>query len=77
MSDSDGDAPLGGPWLAQLFRHPDAPGLGTPLLRRALAAATRDAVAAVGLAVTHANPARARYAADGFTEVVESLSVDL
>ena len=67
VCDSDGDPPLGGPWLAQLFRHPDAPGLGTPLLRRALAAATRDAVAAVGLAVTHANPARALYAAHGFS----------
>ncbi|HZB78204.1 MAG TPA: hypothetical protein VE526_18370 [Solirubrobacteraceae bacterium] len=74
---SDGEPPFGGPWISQLFRHPDAPGLGVPLLRRALAGATRDGLAAVGLAVTHTNPARVRYAEHGFTEVMESLSVDL
>jgi hypothetical protein len=42
-----------------------------------LAAGTRDGVPAIGLAVTHANPARARYAALGFAEVIESLSVDV
>jgi GNAT superfamily N-acetyltransferase len=77
VNDSDGGPPFGGPWLSQVFRHPDAPGLGTALLRRALAAGTRDGVPAIGLAVTHANPARARYAALGFAEVIESLSVDV
>ena len=77
VNDSDGGPPFGGPWLSQIFRHPDAPGLGTALLRRALAAGTRDGVPAIGLAVTHANPARARYAALGFAEVIESLSVDV
>jgi hypothetical protein len=36
-----------------------------------------DRPAAIGLAVTHANPARARYAAHGFAAVLESLSVDV
>ena len=77
VCDSDGEPPFGGPWLAQIFRHPDAPGLGSALLRRALAAGTRDGLPAIGLAVTHGNPARERYAAHGFAEVVESLSVDV
>lgn len=77
VNDSDGEPPFGGPWLAQIFRRPDAAGLGTALLRRALAAGTRDGLAAIGLAVTDANPARARYAALGFAEVLESLSVDV
>ena len=77
INDSDGEPPFGGPWLSQIFRHPDAPGLGTALLRRALAAGTRDGLQAIGLAVTHTNPARERYAALGFAEVVESLSVDV
>ena len=29
VNDSDGEPPFGGPWLAQIFRRPDAPGLGT------------------------------------------------
>jgi hypothetical protein len=74
---SEGEPPFGGPWISQLFRRPDARGLGVPLLRRALAGATRDGLAAVGLAVTHTNPARARYAEHGFAHVMESLSVDL
>jgi hypothetical protein len=74
---SEGEPPLGGPWIGQIFRHPDAPGTGGPLLRRALAVATRDGLPALSLAVTHTNPARAVYAALGFTEALESLSVDV
>lgn len=72
-----GEPPLGGPWIAQLFRHPGAPGTGVPLLRRALALATRDGLPAVGLAVTHGNPAAGLYAAHGFAEVLDSLTVEL
>lgn len=72
-----GEPPLGGPWIAQLFRHPDARGIGGPLLRRALAVATRDGLPAVGLAVTHGNPARALYEATGFAAVSSSLTVEL
>ncbi len=72
-----GEPPFGGPWISQVFRLPDAPGVGGPLLRRALAIATRDGLPAVGLAVTHANPARAVYAALGFADVAEAFNVQL
>jgi hypothetical protein len=72
-----GDPPLAGPWISQVFRHPDAAGTGGPLLRRTLALATRDGLPALGLAVTHANPARAVYAALGFTEAFEAYSVEV
>jgi hypothetical protein len=77
VSAQPGDPPLSGPWIGQVFRHPDAAGTGGPLLRRALALATRDGLPAVGLAVTHTNPARAVYAALGFTEVLEAFSVEV
>ena len=72
-----GEPPFGGPWVAQVFRHPDAPGVGGALLRRALAIATRDGLPAISLAVTHANPAIAVYAALGFADVLEVLNVQL
>jgi hypothetical protein len=34
VNDSPGEPPTDGPWIAQLFRHPDARGAGVPLLRR-------------------------------------------
>jgi hypothetical protein len=72
-----GEPPLYGPWLSEVFRRPDALGVGGALLKRALAGATRDRLPAVGLAVTHANPARATYAALGFIEVANVLSVEV
>jgi hypothetical protein len=72
-----GDPPLGGPWISNIFRRPDAPGVGGALLKRCLALATRDRLAAVGLAVTHANPARARYEAYGFADVLEVFNVQV
>ena len=57
VNGTPGEPPFGGPWISQVFRHPDAPGVGGALLRRALAIATRDGLPAIGLAVTHANPA--------------------
>lgn len=70
-----GDPPFAGPWVSQVYRHPEATGTGGPLLRRTLALATRDALPAVSLAVTHTNPARRVYAALGFAEVLEAYSV--
>jgi hypothetical protein len=70
-----GEPPFSGPWMSQVFRHPDATGTGGPLLRRTLAIATRDGLPGMSLAVTHTNPARTRYAALGFAEVQEALSV--
>lgn len=72
-----GEPPAGGPWISQLFRRPGAGGIGGSLLRRALALATRDGLPAVGLAVTHGNPARRLYEATGFAEVLNSLTVEL
>jgi GNAT superfamily N-acetyltransferase len=72
-----GDPPLAGPWISQVFRHPDAPGIGMPLLRRALALATDDGLPALSLAVTHTNPARRVYAELGFAEVLEAQSVEV
>jgi hypothetical protein len=72
-----GDPPFSGPWVTQIFRHPDAPGTGGPLLRRVLAIATRDGLPAVSLAVTHDNPARDVYAALGFAEAIEAYSVEV
>jgi GNAT superfamily N-acetyltransferase len=77
LGDDSGEPPTGGPWISQLFRHPGARGIGGPMLRRALALATRDGLPAVGLAVTHGNPAQRLYEATGFAEVLNSLTVEL
>ena len=77
VNGADGEPPFGGPWVTQLFRHPDARGVGAPLLRRAPALATRDGLPAVGLAVTHDNPAMALYLAHGFRDKLNTLSVEL
>lgn len=78
VNGNSGEPPLGGPWITQLFRHPDSPrGTGAALLRRALALAARDGLAAIGLSVTEGNPAQALYAAHGFAGVWESLTVEL
>jgi len=72
-----GDPPFDGPWITDLFRDPGARGAGGALLRRALAIATRDGLPALSLAVTHANPARALYAALGFADVFEAQNVQV
>jgi GNAT superfamily N-acetyltransferase len=72
-----GEPPLGGPWVAQIFRDPHARGAGGALLRRALGIAGRDGLPALGLAVTHGNRARSLYAAHGFTEVLRSITVEV
>jgi hypothetical protein len=74
---TDGEPPFGGPWVGQLFRHPDTPGLGGPLLRRALALATRDGLPALGLAVTEGNTARRLCEAHGFAAILSSITVEL
>ena len=78
ITDSGGEPPFGGPWVINVFRDPAVPGTGAPLLRRALALAAAAGLPALGLAVTHGNTgARAVYAALGFEDRLESLSVDL
>jgi ribosomal protein S18 acetylase RimI-like enzyme len=72
-----GEPPFDGPWIAEVFRRPDAPGIGGALLKRALAIATRDRLPAMGLAVTHTNPAIALYAALGFAGLLDVLNVEI
>lgn len=68
------DGPFAGPWVMELFRAPGAWGAGRALLARALALCEGPAL---GLAVTHGNPAERLYVELGFTRVLTSFSVDL
>jgi GNAT superfamily N-acetyltransferase len=79
ITDSGGTPPFGGPWVAECFRHPDAAyrGAGRALLERTLVAATRAGLPAIGLAVTHGNPAHELYLKLGFSLVFTAYSVDL
>ncbi|MEZ5408489.1 MAG: GNAT family N-acetyltransferase [Acidimicrobiales bacterium] len=65
---SDGEPPLGGPWVSQVLRRPGPrwAGLGTLVLRHALAALAEAGEASLGLAVTDGNPARHVYERLGF-----------
>jgi hypothetical protein len=72
-----GEPPFGGPWIAQLFRVPGLGGVGATLLERAVAIAARDGLPALGLAVTHGNPAARLYAEHGFESVLDSLTIQL
>lgn len=76
LYDHHGAPPLGGPWVGELFRHPDAPaGTGAALLASALAAARAGGLATVGLVVTEGNPARRLYERAGFVERRRLLAV--
>jgi GNAT superfamily N-acetyltransferase len=70
-----GESPNGGAWVADVWRHPDFPGLGTVLLRRAIALMAARGETALTLTVTNGNPARARYEKLGFTQANEALRV--
>jgi GNAT superfamily N-acetyltransferase len=73
------DAELYGPWVGEIFRDLDAryAGLGGRLLQHALGRAARDGVAAVGLAVTDGNPARAVYERLGFRQTGSLMNIVL
>ncbi|MEL5955370.1 GNAT family N-acetyltransferase [Streptomyces sp. CLV115] len=72
ITDRDGQ-----PWVADVFRRPDAQymGLGASLLRRVLGAAAADGLADVSLVVSDANPARRIYEKLGFQLTGTSLTV--
>ncbi len=73
------DRPQEGPWVVDVFRRP-APGylgLGSLLLRRALALLAHEGWTTLGLAVTDGNPARSTYERLGFQHVLESVTVQL
>lgn len=68
--------PLGGPWVGELFAHPDAPrGTGSALLAAGIAAAARAGLETLGLAVTEGNPARRLYERFGFGEARRLVAV--
>jgi GNAT superfamily N-acetyltransferase len=69
-----GEPPLNGPWLIEVFRHPDHRGVGRALVERALALAD---VPALGLMVTEGNPARRLYEDLGFRLVASALVVQI
>jgi GNAT superfamily N-acetyltransferase len=69
-----GAPPYGGPWVVEVFRDPRHRGVGRALLQRALA---RTGGPALGLAVTHGNPAERLYRRLGFRHAFSVLSVDL
>jgi GNAT superfamily N-acetyltransferase len=75
VNDDDGIPPYGGPWVTQVFRGPGGRGAGRALLERALGLATAGGLPALGLAVTHGNPAQRLYEELGFRHVVTAFSV--
>jgi GNAT superfamily N-acetyltransferase len=71
------DPPLGGPWIADIWRDPAlrGTGIGAMLISHAKRLLSEDGYACLGLAVTAGNPARATYQAQGFRTVTESQTV--
>jgi GNAT superfamily N-acetyltransferase len=68
------DDALSGPWVIEVFRHPDHRGVGRRLVERALALAD---VSRLGLIVSEGNPARGLYEALGFRHVWTALVVQI
>ena len=71
------EPPFTGPWLGEVFRHPDAapPGTGAALIAAVVAALREDGERALGLMVTAANPARQVYERLGFDVVRTAVTV--
>jgi GNAT superfamily N-acetyltransferase len=71
------DLPLGGPWIADIWRDPGlrGTGVGAMLISHAKRLLVEDGHASLGLAVSAGNPARATYSAQGFRTVTESQTV--
>lgn len=68
---------LGRTWVIDLFVRAPGHGLGTLLLRRALAGARRAGYHTTGLVVTEGNPARRVYERLGFAHTHSGTSIDL
>ena len=68
-----------GPWITDLFVAPPArrTGLGSALVRHAVAAIARDGHPGIGLTVTKGNPARMLYERLGFVATHSFTSVEL
>ena len=71
------DPPLGGPWIADIWRDPSlrGTGVGAMLVSRAKRLLREDGQVSLGLAVTVGNPARRTYKDQGFRAIVESQTV--
>lgn len=71
------DPPLGGPWIADIWRDPilRGTGVGAQLIDHAKRLLAEDGYSSLGLAVTAGNPARATYQAQGFRTITESQTV--
>lgn len=71
------DPPLGGPWIADIWRDPSlrGAGVGSLLIGRACRVLAEDGFATLGLTVTQGNPARRSYERAGFRVVAESQTV--
>jgi GNAT superfamily N-acetyltransferase len=71
------DPPLGGPWIADIWRDPalHGTGVGAMLISHAKRLLAEDGYACLGLAVTAGNPARATYQRQGFRTITESRTV--
>ena len=74
-----GAAPMGGPWVSEVFRdpHPRYVGLGTALIHRAMVRLSAQHEATLSLVVTDANPARSLYERLGFQFQASSRKVRL
>lgn len=72
-----GDAPIGGLWLSEICRAPDATysGLGTELLRSVISECREAGETALSLAVTDGNPARRLYERLGFVPAMSITKV--
>ena len=68
INTSEGAAPFGGPWVSEVFRLPGATyrGLGSVLLRQALASLAAAGERSLGLVVTDGNAAAQAYERLGF-----------
>ncbi|MEU7691395.1 MULTISPECIES: N-acetyltransferase [Microbispora] len=66
-----------GPWIADVFRHPDRSprGLGALMLSATLARAGADGLSGLGLVVTEGNPARHLYKRLGFQVTDTTMTV--
>jgi GNAT superfamily N-acetyltransferase len=66
-------------WVVDVFVHPrhQGKGLGTVLLKRALAGAKQAGYATMGLVVSDGNPARRAYDSVGFALVRSGTNIDL
>lgn len=71
------DPPLGGPWIADIWRDPSlrGEGVGSLLIDHACRVLAEDGFATLGLTVSQGNPARRSYERAGFRVVAESQTV--